>query len=353
MAGPTAIVSEHAGRDLVGGAGVVLAASAHAGSGQILHVVQRVRHGLLHRAHDAFVLIQQPQDAQRLGRASHKVLNNPAVVLHGWGELFLGFWVEVAGEVLKVLLVHSAFQVQALGASAHPVALGFVGIQVLEEVIDQQLNALDGIWVESQHLVSPGGVAGLTSGVVPGPLFLCEGGFWGWMREIGMDVPGRESLQKRSKCDTKNIDFRSNTSDNYYIMLVITSPNPGLDALKSRLSERRHVLGMTYDVLSERSGVALPTLKRILGSQPYKAAFEDVAAIAAALGVSLGIDREEDPIEMMRRQAHAKAERFVALVQGTSLLEAQGVDRERMVHMVQKTTAELMSGSKRRLWERV
>jgi hypothetical protein len=56
------------------------------------------------------------------------------------------------------------------------------------------------------------------------------------------------------------------------------------------------------------------------------------------------------PPELKREQAERKAKKLVALVQGTSGLEGQAVDRETIESMVKQTTQELLAGSTRRLW---
>lgn len=122
-----------------------------------------------------------------------------------------------------------------------------------------------------------------------------------------------------------------------------------LTNLAGRLADRRARLGMTYPALAERSGVSEPTVKRVLAGRIGEASFENVAAIAAALGMPLAADpiEAEDFIE---QEARAKAERAARLVQGTSALEAQGLDAEQYRRLVERSVRELMTGSRRRLW---
>ncbi|MBX3402828.1 MAG: helix-turn-helix domain-containing protein [Phycisphaeraceae bacterium] len=115
------------------------------------------------------------------------------------------------------------------------------------------------------------------------------------------------------------------------------------------LSWRRRALGMSHAVVAARSGVAEPTVKRILGGQMAAASFGTVVAIAEALGVSLGAI-EVDPEELRRRQARRKAEQIARLVQGTSALEGQAVDPESFNRLVERSYHELLAGSNRRLW---
>jgi hypothetical protein len=116
------------------------------------------------------------------------------------------------------------------------------------------------------------------------------------------------------------------------------------------LNRRRVAIGMSCRVLAVRSGVSEPTVKRILGGRLGEASFANVAAIAAAIGVPIGMV-EVDADELCREQARRKAERVARLVQGTIALEAQAVDAAAYERLVEKSYHELMAGSRRRLWE--
>ncbi len=118
----------------------------------------------------------------------------------------------------------------------------------------------------------------------------------------------------------------------------------------SDLRQRRHNLGMPYGELHRRSRVPISTIKRVLGGDE-KASLATVAAIAAALGVELGVASCQDVVDMRQRQARHKAGMLVSLVQGTSALEAQAVDDADRRLMEQKTVAELLSGSGLKLWK--
>ena len=73
-------------------------------------------------------------------------------------------------------------------------------------------------------------------------------------------------------------------------------------------------------------------------------------AIAESLGLAIRLDSKVDPRRLKREQAERKAKKLVALVQGTSGLEGQAVDRKSVESMVKQTTHELLAGSKRKLW---
>ena len=125
----------------------------------------------------------------------------------------------------------------------------------------------------------------------------------------------------------------------------MTQPSDVLELLR----ERRDKLAMPLDELSRRSGVSVSTLKRVLGGETATA-FASVAAIAHALGVDLSTKNAE-PVDRMRgRQARAKAERLVGMVQATSGLESQGVAARDIRLMIQRTIADLLRGPKSALW---
>ncbi len=119
--------------------------------------------------------------------------------------------------------------------------------------------------------------------------------------------------------------------------------------LKS-LDVRRRALGLSYELLSKRCGVSRPTVQRILSGRHSAASFTNIVAIAESMGLSLSLASEVTPPKLKREQAELKAKRLVALVQGTSGLEGQAVEKEAIVLMIEKTTHELLVGSNRRLW---
>jgi transcriptional regulator with XRE-family HTH domain len=117
-----------------------------------------------------------------------------------------------------------------------------------------------------------------------------------------------------------------------------------------KLNHRRKELGVSYEVLSNRSKVSRPTIQRILSGRHPAASFANIMAIADSLGLVLRVDSRVEPRRLRREQAEHKARKLVALVQGTSGLEGQAVDKNAIDAMVEQTTHELLAGSKRQLW---
>jgi transcriptional regulator with XRE-family HTH domain len=108
-------------------------------------------------------------------------------------------------------------------------------------------------------------------------------------------------------------------------------------------------LGMSYSALAHRSGVPQSTVKRILRGSVAKHPHDTIAAIAAALGLSINL-AEQTPDEFCRAQARRKAEYIAHLVQGTSALEGMAVDRQTYQRLIEASYQELLAGSRRRLW---
>jgi len=116
------------------------------------------------------------------------------------------------------------------------------------------------------------------------------------------------------------------------------------------LKRRQRDLGMPIGVLAELAGISVSTVKRILGGNP-QVAFASVLALADALGMG-DLSNGESVSVMRQRQAEAKAEKLVGMVQGTSSLEGQAVDDSATRNMVDRTVVELLKGSSAALWAR-
>ncbi len=116
-----------------------------------------------------------------------------------------------------------------------------------------------------------------------------------------------------------------------------------------RLQTRRKMLGIGFQSLASRSGVSIPTVKRIFGGQIAAASFGNIAAIAEALGLSFELG-ESSIDALCRQQARKKAMQVARLVQGTSALESQAVGKDTYKRIVEKSFREILAGPKRKLW---
>jgi transcriptional regulator with XRE-family HTH domain len=123
-----------------------------------------------------------------------------------------------------------------------------------------------------------------------------------------------------------------------------------LQPMSKRLNQRRERLGISCSVLAKRAGVSLRSVQRILSGEELNPGFSTVATLARELGVGVRFDEEVDVRTIRRRQAERKAERILAIVQGSSALESQGLSRETLRDLREKTINELLAGSDRKLW---
>ena len=78
--------------------------------------------------------------------------------------------------------------------------------------------------------------------------------------------------------------------------------------------------------------------------------FENVAALAAALGLRICLEPHATVAQMVVREAKRKAKTLVAMLQGTSGLEGQALDAKTLRRLRRETARDLLAGSKRNLW---
>src|SRR5262245_24769125 len=100
------------------------------------------------------------------------------------------------------------------------------------------------------------------------------------------------------------------------------------------LEMRRKRLGMSRAVVARLSGVPLPTVTRILTGRPSRPSLPNVLAIAETLGAEWKIDPIAGTETLRNWHARQKAARLVATVQGSSALEGQGVDPNKVEELV-------------------
>ncbi len=117
------------------------------------------------------------------------------------------------------------------------------------------------------------------------------------------------------------------------------------------LEKRRRELDMPMSVLARHARVGLRTIQRLLSGEAEDANLGTVAAIAYVLGVGLCPKPVAAPRIMRSDAAKRKAKRLAAMVQGTSALEAQAVDRNVMKDIEDRITHELLASSSSQLWD--
>lgn len=122
-----------------------------------------------------------------------------------------------------------------------------------------------------------------------------------------------------------------------------------MSALILDFNARRKMLKMPVDVLVKRSGVARPTVFRILRGKFESVRFGYVQKVAAVLGLSFGVPPVE-PEELRRGEAMRKARLLSRLTQRTKGLEAQAVSGDLLRELEEQTAAKLLAGKGRKLW---
>lgn len=123
-----------------------------------------------------------------------------------------------------------------------------------------------------------------------------------------------------------------------------------IPVMSRQLNQRRQKLGISCAVLAKRAGISLRSVQRILSGEETNPGLATLTALARELGVGVCLDDQADVYTLRRRQAERKAQRILAIVQGSSALEAQGLPRKSLREMRDKTIHELLAGSPRKLW---
>ncbi len=123
-------------------------------------------------------------------------------------------------------------------------------------------------------------------------------------------------------------------------------------SMLAALNQQRRALGMSLRDVSERSGVPILTVRRVLVEQKESSHFGNVLAIASALGVD-PMRAIPDPAEAVEKEIRRRAKQVVRMVQGTMGLEAQGLtDQEFLTEMEEKVAAEIRAKPRKQLWGR-
>lgn len=116
-----------------------------------------------------------------------------------------------------------------------------------------------------------------------------------------------------------------------------------------KLSNRRKNLGISQQSLARMTGISLPTVQRVFAGNP-KVSLDNLSKIASTLGLSLTFNTESREEEILAKRARQKAKELAKMVQGTSGLEAQGLDKEALKDVEDKILSDLLKGSRNRLW---
>lgn len=119
--------------------------------------------------------------------------------------------------------------------------------------------------------------------------------------------------------------------------------------LVERIEQRRKQLKISLENLSKLSNLGMRTLNRFLAGDDVK--LSTVENITNILGLDFA-GNEVVPFEQLQKnRAHQKAILMASLVQSTSALEMQGLEKEHIEKMIaQFENAFLYGEYKKRLW---
>ena len=119
--------------------------------------------------------------------------------------------------------------------------------------------------------------------------------------------------------------------------------------LVKRIQARRQVLNITLRKLAILSNVSYRTLTRFLAGGDIK--LSNIEKITQLLGLDFA-GNEEVSIQILKeKRAEARALYIVGLVQDTSSLEMQGLNKEAIDDMLRKTKEQFLNGEYQdKLW---
>ena len=119
--------------------------------------------------------------------------------------------------------------------------------------------------------------------------------------------------------------------------------------LIERIQKRRKAIGITYENLAKLTRLSLRTVNRFFAGEDVK--LSTVERITTLMGLDFS-GNETVPLETLQKQrANEKALFLASLVQGTSTLEMQGLEKPELEKMIHRFEEELLHGEYRdKLW---
>ena len=119
--------------------------------------------------------------------------------------------------------------------------------------------------------------------------------------------------------------------------------------LLDRVRARKDNIGITIDNLSKVSDLGSKTLSRFFAGHDVK--LSTVEKVTEVLGLDLAGNEVIDVKTLKDNRAEEKAKYIVGLVQDTSSLEMQGLDKKHIDEMIHETKMMLLYGDYRdKLW---
>ena len=121
------------------------------------------------------------------------------------------------------------------------------------------------------------------------------------------------------------------------------------DDILESLDKRRRDLGMSMPVLARRAGLGLATVHRALRNGAG-VQLSSLRAVAAALGVSIGLVRPRRLSAVRREQAREKASVLVSAALGSAAIEHAIADEATTRQIEGEAREALLNGSNLALW---
>lgn len=119
--------------------------------------------------------------------------------------------------------------------------------------------------------------------------------------------------------------------------------------LVERIEQRRKQLKISLENLSKLSNLSMRTVNRFFAGDDVK--LSTVESITNILGLDFAGNEVVPLTQLQKNRAHQKAQFMASLVQSTSALEMQGLEKEIVEKMIAQFEKAFLSGEyKKRLW---
>lgn len=119
--------------------------------------------------------------------------------------------------------------------------------------------------------------------------------------------------------------------------------------LIQRILARKKQLGITIENLAKLSGLSVRTLNRLLANEDVK--LSTIEKLTNFLGLDFAGNEIVPLQELKKQRAKNKAIYMVSLVQSTSTLELQGLDKDQVNNIISMYEKEFLEGEyKNTLW---
>jgi transcriptional regulator with XRE-family HTH domain len=114
-----------------------------------------------------------------------------------------------------------------------------------------------------------------------------------------------------------------------------------LDLIK-KIIARKKQLNITIENLAKLSGLGVRTVNRVLANEDVK--LSTIESITNLLGLDFAGNEIVSLEELKKQRAKEKAIFMASLVQGTSALEMQGLDKENVNNIISMYEKEFLDG---------